>query len=171
MNKTSLAYKSIKPIAQLISEGKLLCVDPSSGSRSSLPGFAVYENGHLLESGVIEVDPKLNRSLRLFEIARTIREDFEEADALIVEYVPAVTFKGGSNLNATSLAALHKGQGAIIGARPFEHLVEIPAGTWRHHKPEGYIKTDEWDAIALGNCALNIAHWILENDQKKAKGK
>lgn len=160
MNKTSKTYKAIEPLAELILNGRLLCVDPSTGSTSSVPGFAVYEGGELIESGEITVDKSANRSLRLYEIARTIREEFDTPDILIVEYIPHMVY-GQGKMNGVTLMALQKAIGAIIGAIPCKNLLEIPASAWKHHKPEGYIKSDEWDAIALGNCAINISKKIV----------
>lgn len=164
MNTKSKTYQKIKPLAKLITTGKLLCVDPSTGSQSSMPGFAWYNKGELEESGVIEVDARLNRSLRLYEISRTIKEEFPKPDILIVEYIPPVRYKGGMNSNA--LMALQKAIGAIMAAHPFENLLEIPEAAWRSHKPEKYIKSDEWDAITLGICAINIAKQVIQEETK-----
>ena len=51
-SKTELA---IEQCYQIILSGKILCVDPSTGSKSSRPGFAWYESGELKESGTIDM--------------------------------------------------------------------------------------------------------------------
>ena len=160
MNKTTKTYKSIEPIADIILEGTMLCIDPSTGSQSSMPGFALYEKGIKIESGIIEVDPTLNRSLRLYEISRCVREDFKDIDVLTVEYIPPVTYKGKGGMNSVSIMALQKSIGAIMAALPFEHLLEIPAASWKVYKPKEYEKTDEWDAICLGLCVVGIAEFV-----------
>ena len=164
MNKNTKTYQSIKPLASLILDGKILCIDPSTGSQSSMPGFAWYEKGKLVECGTIEVDYRLNRSLRLYEIARTIREDFPVPDILIVEYIPPVSYRGG--MNSVAVMALQKSLGAIIGALPFQNLIEIPTSAWKKYKTEDYVKSDEWDAITIGRCAVEVAKEILEEPDK-----
>jgi hypothetical protein len=145
----------------------MLCVDPSTGSRSSLPGFAWYEAGILVESGEITVDPEANRSKRLYEISRTIKEEFETPEILVVEYIPPVTYRTGNRMNGISLMALQKAIGAIIATHPFEHLLEIPAAAWRAHKPDNYVKTDEMDSICLGLCAINTARKVKADVEKE----
>ncbi len=164
---SSKTYISIKPLANLILTGKLLIIDPSTGSQSSLPGYAIYEKGHLLESGVIEVDLADSRSQKLYEISRTVREDFEEPDILVIEYIPPVTYKGGMNSNA--VMALQKAIGAILAARPFKNVIEIPAIVWKSYKHPEYIKTDEHDAIAIGRCAIGVAREVITNLTEEAK--
>ena len=169
MNKTTKTYQAIKPLVKILTRGKVMCIDPSTGSTSSMPGYAYYEKGVMMESGIIEVDHRLNSSLRLYEIARTIREDFPVADLLIVEFIPPVTYVGG--MNSIALMALQRSIGAIVSAHPYEHLLEIPASAWKSYKPEGYVKSDEWDAVCLGNCAITVAHEILAEDDMKPKVK
>lgn len=161
--KTSKTYQAVSLCATEVLKGTMLCVDPSTGSKSSRPGYAWYEAGKLKESGEIIVDLKSNKSKRLYEIARTIREEFPEPDVLVVEYIPPVTYKTGNQMNGVSLMALQKAIGAILGARPFEHVLEIPASAWRSHKPAEYVKTDEWDSIVIGLCAINTAKQVLRN--------
>jgi hypothetical protein len=145
----------------------MLAIDPSTGSKSSRPGFAWYEAGVLKESGEISVDLKANRSKRLYEIARTVREEFPVPDVLVVEYIPPVTYRGSATkMNGVSLMALQKAIGAIIGAHPFEHLLEIPAAAWRKYKPEDYVKTDEWDSIVIGLCAVETAKQVKRDREK-----
>lgn len=166
--RNSKTYQKVKAVKDLVLQGKLLCIDPSTGSQSSEPGYAWYENGRLVESGVIDVDTTANRNVRLYEIARCIREDFEQPDILVVEYIPPVTYKGGIRMNKVSLMALQKAIGAIIGARPVEHLLEIPAASWRAWKPDNYVKSDEMDAVCLGLCAIGLAN-LAENEKPRKR--
>ena len=164
MNKKSKTYQKIKPLASIILEGKILCIDPSTGSESSMPGYACYDKGELTEYGIIEVDSRLNKSLRLYEISRTVREDFDKADILIVEYIPPMTYKGPGKkgMSNIALAGLQKGIGAIMAAQPYANMIEIPESAWRHHKPDEYVKRDDWDARVIGLCAINIARHIIK---------
>ena len=88
-------------------------------------------------------------------------------DILVVEYIPPVTYYASeTRMNKVSLMALQKAIGAIIGAHPVEHLLEIPASSWRKYKPEEYKKTDEWDAICLGLCTIAIAKKIKTKNEE-----
>lgn len=163
MAKKTKTYQAIEKCYKEILTGTMLCIDPSTGSKSSRPGYAWYEKGHLKESGEITVDLGANRSKRLYEISRCVREDFPKPDILVVEYIPPVSYKGtATRMNTVSLMALQKAIGAIMAAHPFEHLLEIPASAWRVYKPDNYEKTDEFDAICLGICAVETALKIQE---------
>lgn len=155
--KPSKTYTAISKCYNEILTGRVLAIDPSTGSASSKPGFAWFEKGELVESGEISLDITANRSKRLYEISRTVREEFDQPDVLVVEYIPPVTYRGGNQMNGVSLMALQKAIGAILAAHPVEHLLEIPAAAWRKWKPESYIKSDEMDAISLGLCAIGTA--------------
>lgn len=147
-------YKQmIKDCHDCILNGRMLAIDPSTGSRSSMPGYAVFQAGQLIESGTIEVDLKGNRAERLFEINRTIREDFEVPDVVAVE--SAGYFIG--KMNPTSIISLQRAIGAVIAAHPVKCLVEVPSNVWQRHTFQGYIKTDENDAICIGLCVINTA--------------
>ena len=127
-----------------------------------MPGYAWYEKGVLIESGIIEVDYRLNKSLRLYEIARTIREEFPVPDILVVEYIPPVSYRGG--MNNVAIMALQKSIGAIVGAHPFKNLLEIPASAWKAYKTEDYVKSDQDDAVMLGRCAIMASLEIRAED-------
>ena len=167
--KNSKTYKKIAPVSNEILTGKLLAIDPSTGSQSSQPGYAWFEAGELKESGEIDVDISGDRNTRLAEISRCLREDFDQPDVLVVEYIPPVTYGSGIRMNKVSLMALQKAIGAIIGARLVDHCIEIPSASWRAWKPDNYVKSDEMDAICLGLCAIGLA--TLSNQVPKRKGK
>lgn len=164
ITKTSKTYLKILTLKDIILTGKILSVDPSTGSASSQPGFAWFDKGQLIESGELPVDPRDERHIRLAEISRTIREDFEQPDLLIVEYIPPVRY-GSKGMNNISLMALQKAIGAIMGARPIPYMLEIPAVTWKNYKPKDYKKSDEHDSVAMGICAITVARDILKNEK------
>ena len=145
--------------------GTMLAIDPSIGSDSSLPGYALFEQGELVESGVFEVQRGASKHIRLYEITRIIREDFPYVpDVLAVERIVARPFRGGSGMNAVSLSSLHKAIGAIMSAAPFTHLVEVATSSWVPYKPDDYEKTDEFDAITIGLCVIGKAKLFRERD-------
>lgn len=149
-------YKmQIKDCGGCIIDGTLLAIDPSTGSESSLPGYAVFQNGQLVESGVITLDLAGNRAQRLYEINRTIREDFSQYkfDAIAVEDIGYFMGK----MNARAVVSLQRAVGAIIAAYPTECLIEVPSNAWQKHRFKGYVKGDEQDAICIGLCVINTA--------------
>ena len=161
MVKKSKTYNKVSKHAKTILEGTMLAIDPSTGSRSSMPGYAWYKKGKLIESGIFEINPGWSRHKRLYEIGHTLREEFEMPDILAIEYIAMVKFQGG--ISQAAIGALQKAIGAIYAARPWPAVVEIPTSAWRHHKPEEYIKTDEWDAITIGLYCVNISKEVLKN--------
>lgn len=153
-------YKqAIQDCYDCILTGKLLAIDPSTGSGSSMPGYAVFQEGKLLESGIILVDLKGNRSQKLYEINRTLREDFTGPfDVVAVE--SAGYFIG--KMNPAAVISLQRAIGAVIAAHPVKCLIEVPSNVWQRHTFPGYIKTDENDAISIGLCVINTARELKE---------
>ena len=164
MNPNSKTYKKIKPLAPLILSGKILSVDPSTGSAGSMPGYACFTKGKLIESGILEVNYRQKTHLKLYEIAKSIREEFEMPDILLVEQISIVIYKG-SKISPFGMSSLQRSIGAIIGARPFPNLIEIPAASWKKYKPDNYIKTDEFDSVSIGLCAIEVAKEIIKNNE------
>jgi len=154
---TNLEQQVSRVIPQILG-GNVLAIDPSSGSRNSMPGYAVFQEGVLIDSGFIEVarDREFNR--KLFLISKTLREEFPTPDVLVVEFIPP--FMKGSGFSK-SIVSLQRAIGAIIGSidRP---LVEVPPITWHKHVPKDYQKTDEKDAIMLGYTAVLTACRLSE---------
>ena len=75
MRKTNLQKQAEKNLQALI-EGHVLAIDPSSGSRDSMPGYAVFFKGQLLDSGLIEVARGRELNRKLFIIGETLRTQF-----------------------------------------------------------------------------------------------
>jgi hypothetical protein len=149
---------AIAEAANLIVTGRLLAIDPSVGSANSMPGYAVFEAGKLVENGTIQVDHKEPVSKRLHEINRCLREDFERPDVVAIEMPPLINLRGmGHRMNAVSRAGLQRGIGAAIAAWPVDHIVEIPPASWSKFKPADYVKGDAQDALVIGLAVLALA--------------
>lgn len=160
INTNTKLYKDVSKCYDMALDGTLLAVDPSTGSGSSMPGYAVYRKGQLVESGIIQVNPYDKRNQKLFSIANSFRNEFAEPDVLAIENVPPVQFKGGK-MSPWSVAAIQRSIGAIISVFNCGYI-EVAPKAWQRFKPEGYEKTDEWDAIAIGNCVIKTAEFIRE---------
>ena len=148
--------------------GTVLAVDPSSGSQSSLPGYALFKEGRLVESGVIEL--KIGRELprRLSQLADTLLNEFEEADVLVIEDIPTRSHGRHGSAHASLLKAV----GCILGAAKYKQFVEISPSAWKAYlrrnedKFPDYGKSDDWDAIVLGYMAIDVATEMLTDDKE-----
>lgn len=166
MRKTNLQKQAEKNLQALI-EGHVLAIDPSSGSRDSMPGYAVFFKGQLLDSGLIEVARGRELNRKLFIIGETLRTQFEVPDILVVEHIPP--FMRGSGFSK-SIVSLQRAIGMIIGSidRP---LVEVPPITWHKLAPKDYTKTDEKDAVMIGYAAIWTACLLAKQEPPELPGK
>ncbi len=136
--------REIRSHSDLILNGTLLAIDPSSGSVGSQPGYAIYERGKLTESGTIDLNPKYNLATRLVLLGNQIREISADIDVMAIEQV----WKNNSLL---------KSCGAIISNFYGVKTIEVPAINWCKAKDGDYVKTDECDAIYIGKYVMEVA--------------
>ena len=164
---TSKAVKEIQGCYAEILNGRILCIDPSVGSGSSMPGYAIYEKGEKVDSGIIEVEAvKKHVGFRLQEIGKCLREEFGEFDVLVIEDIPP--FRAGKGIRhgaRKSHVSLLKSVGCIFGAAQFKHLVNIHPRTWQKWKDDDYTKSDHADAVYIGIAALGMAKLIEEKNK------
>lgn len=169
--KDTQAYLAISVATKEILEGIMICVDPSIGSQSSMPGWAIYTAGNLQDSGTIPIDHTASTPLRLQRLNYGIRQLIKkwDPDVMVYENITDVPFKGFSGRN---LSSLQKALGAILSiSGPVKYVGFYPA-SWKKLAREGYLKSDENDAIELGWVALQEATRIKEIEQKvKKRGK
>lgn len=139
--------KKVAQEAGKVMTGRLLAVDPASG-KTSMPGYAVYDKGILVESGIIDV-PSGNTAARLADLYGCFREDFKDVDVLAIEMLR------GSMVNPV----LHWAVGATLAAVNVSSVIEVPIATWKalaKHDPE-YAKADDADAEAIGAVVVRFA--------------
>lgn len=198
ISKTNKVYKVVSKVWHLVLAGRVLVIDPSTGSMSfdggSLPGYAVYIGGALIDSGVIQVPTVKDKHARLWEIGRSLREDFHydhelkhipwslwgevptpSWDVLVIEDVAAkrwIKGKGGRMFgSARQQAPLHRAIGAVHASVEAKHVVEVHPGTWHTVAPDGYIKTDEGDALCMGELVRQYACHFRDRTQDKLLSK
>lgn len=170
--KTKL-YVPMKKYHKLLLKGTILSIDPSIGSNSSMPGWAVYAQQELVDSGIIHINPSQSVPLRLQAVSRKIRQliDMWKPDIMVYEEIPSQRYGGG---NANAHASLLKALGVVLSVPgPTAHLGMHPL-TWKRLVRDGYEKGDEQDAIEMGWIAIDIAKWFFEESlkpKKKAKSK
>lgn len=151
-------YQTRRALNSLLT-GTVMVIDPSSGSASSQPGYALFTAGKLQDSGIIEVDSTKEVPRRLQAIATALREQFPPVDVLIIEDIPVRSY----GRNASAHATLLKSVGAILSSANYGKFVEISPSVWKAYinseapDTEGYVKGDEWDAKVMGFCVLSIA--------------
>lgn len=152
--KSKLATEIVK-YADAMFHGTCLSIDPSSGSAGSLPGYAVFKRGELIDYGVVSIPPG-TRSVynRLYLLHKALFEGFTQPDILLVEHI--ATGMG----NYAVGKALVQSVGAIISVWDVP-TVEVSPATWRARiNKETYVKSDAQDAVTL-YCA---ARQVLEEE-------
>lgn len=167
LSKTSKAYESISKARLALTEGIVVSIDPSIGSTSSLPGWAVYIRGELQCSGTFDINRNANVPTRLQELAYELRKLYNTVgvpDVLVYEDIPAQRYGGG---NANAHSSLLKSVGVILSVSgPDAHVGLLPISWKRLVRPE-YQKGDEADAIEIGWIAIQEARKIIEEDGAK----
>lgn len=144
-------YKQIEEHAEIILEGKMLAIDPSSGSRESKAGYAYFVKGELVESGTIPVDHYLPIHRRLAVMHDFIALKFPDIDILIIEQIRG------------RLAHIYLAWavGVAIEAARSEELIEMNIKVWKSYAEKlGITKSDENDACSIGLTAIHLAEEI-----------
>ncbi len=170
-----------KGVAELVSSGTMLSIDPASGV-SSLPGYAVFRAGERLESGTIAVGRASDElGARLWELGRSLREELAppdgsaEWDVLVVEDIPDKNWsqagKGKHRIgSAKNQKVLHRAVGAVLASVKAKVILFVHPSTWHAHVGPGYVKSDEGDALAMGEVAVVKARQLLaERAERDAK--
>lgn len=163
LSKSSQAYSQIQGCLLPLIEGTIVCIDPSVGSTSSQPGWAVYSGGEFRASGKLQIDPGLPIWKRLSILVHGIRKLYSiwEPDVLVYEDIPSLR-QGGGNANAH--ASLLKAVGAILSVSGPDHYVGLLPVSWKRMVRSTYVKGDEADAIEIGYIAIEEAKRIQEED-------
>ncbi len=139
-----------------LTEGSVLALDPSIGSTSSQLGYATYVNMELTDAGIVKMPAGLDTEARLREIGRVLREEFEEADILVIEDIPP-SFNPKSGRPSRWITAgwkkLHEAAGACIASAKAGKVVRVHPATWKKFS-KGYEKSDVADAVLIGYAAI-----------------
>lgn len=166
MSRGSQGYIEIKQASYAIVHGTMVAIDPSIGSLSSMPGWAVYKKGELNDSGTLQIRPEGSIPERLRELAYLLRKLYRKVDpdVLVYEQIP-VTAHG--NRSQVGHASLLKALGAILSVAGPDQYVGISPISWKKLVRESYRKGDETDAIEMGWIAVEQARVVLEKDNPK----
>lgn len=144
-------------VAELIASDWFVAFDPSSGSRSSQPGFSLWHKGELHSAGLLPVGAGGPIHYRLRKLDQMVRGDaqLQLASVVAVEYIPPL-IKGKAAIQ------LHKAIAVLETAAGTDRQLAVPAVTWRKHLPENYVKTDDHDAVAIGWAVVEAAFRLTE---------
>ena len=170
LSKTTKVYDELKKYHGLIIKGTVLCIDPSIGSSSSMPGWAVSRNGTRVDSGIIEIEVSRDIPARLQVLNRKIRNLIQEwdPDILVYEDIPAQRHGGG---NANAHASLLKALGAILSVPGPRGYVGLHPMTWKRLARPSYVKGDEEDANEMLWISIELSKWMETEVEKKGKKK
>jgi hypothetical protein len=169
LTKTSKAYGDIEDNLQGILDGVIISIDPSIGSSSSMPGWAIYRAGQYVASGTFDIPVHRSIPDRLRMLANHVRKLYNEypADVLVYEDIPAQRYGMG---NAVAHASLLKALGAILSVPGPDGYVGIMPVSWKKGVRDTYQKGDESDAVEIGYVVIEFAAQIKyakENGRKK----
>lgn len=166
LTRTSKAYSQIVKCSYPLQEGVILSIDPSIGSTSSQPGWAVYTAGKLQCSGTLEINPEGTQWQRLQRLRTHMYGlmQFYTPDVLVYEDIPAQRHGGG---NAEAHASLLKAVGVILSISGPDHYVGLLPVSWKKMVRESYFKGDEQDAIEIGWIAIQEAKRISEEEEAR----
>lgn len=175
ISKTSQTYKEIRENSDLLLKGPVLIIDPSIGSTSSMPGYAVYTKGELLASGILKLDPTGPIGTRLNALYTSLKmlEYVYSPAVLGYEKIPITAHGGRSQLSQTSLLMALGVTQMAFHSIPQVGIMPI---SWKKMVRDTYRKGDEEDAIEMGWILIRTAMDIEEQDpprkygQKQKKG-
>jgi hypothetical protein len=141
--------------ADIIMEKSMLCLDPSSGSSGSVPGYALFKAGVLVDAGTVAL-PRGTRSIqnRLYLLRKALEAEFEQPDILNIEKIGI--HAGAAKFVHKGTMSLIKSVGTCISVWDCPTIETAPM-TWHSLLPKtGYVKTDSHDAVCLGLAALTL---------------
>jgi hypothetical protein len=151
-------YQEVKNHLDDLTVGVALVVDPSIGSSSSSPGWAIYDKGKLSRSSTIDTGgshlPLWERARKLGEAMHALCQEYRP-DILVYEDIPAT-----SRFNPNAQASLLKAVGVILACTDTESVIGIHPASWKNYVNKEYRKGDEEDAIEIGRIVTELARYI-----------
>lgn len=168
LSRTAQAYEQIQGCITPLLEGTIVSIDPSIGSTSSQPGWAVYRGGRFICSGTLSIKADQSVPARLRLLYHLVRQLYKEwdPDVLVYEDIPSLR-QGGGNANAH--ASLLKAVGVILSVSGPDHYVGLLPVSWKRMARSTYVKSDEADATEIGWIAIEEAKRIQEIDPPNKK--
>ena len=159
ISKKSKMYQAVSVLSGDLCDGTVLVIDPSIGSSSSSPGWAIYKRGTLVDSGIIHTG---GSHLHLWQRARRLKTALETLcneynfDVLVYEDIPAT-----SGFNQNAIASLLKAVGIVLACTTSSHVLGVHPASWKNYVRPEYTKGDKEDAIEIGYIVISLAERIL----------
>lgn len=156
-----------RPALPHLFKGTILAVDPSIGSASSMPGYALVVDGVMVDSGILSINPRESASKRLSGIQHQLLALVPNPNVLVIEKIAPMLSCGGAGV-----IQLHWACGVILATYPDAVPVMIPNQTWKKYlrdKGIEYKKSDENDAIVLMLTLYNTLSKQLKNESDVLK--
>lgn len=163
VGRGTTAYDQVRSASEKIQYGTILAVDPSCGSRSSMPAYAVLEAGEIVDSGVIQLDVDDALEVRLGHLYMTIANLVKThgVDVLVYEEIAARPF-GARRFANHAHASLLKSVGVVLAAGlGVRHYVGLRPSVWKKLASPTYRKGDEEDAREMGLISVRIAQSLV----------
>ena len=158
IGKKTKLYQEVDRLKGPLVYGNVLCIDPSIGSSSSSPGWAYYQGGQLVDSGIIHTGGShlelWQRARRLGEALRILCSEYK-IDVLLYEDIPAT-----SGFNQNAIASLLKAVGIVLACTTSAHVLGVHPASWKNYVRPEYKKGDKEDAIEIGWVAIGLAKHI-----------
>lgn len=167
ISSTIKEYREIRANLHALLDGVVLSVDPSCGSMSSMPGWAVSRAGELVDSGTILLPVGEELWVRLQALHHGLRKLIREfsPDVMVFEDIAPRRYGGGS---AHSHSSLLKAVGVTLSVSGPSAYIGLRPPIWSKAKRSSYTKGDRADAIEMLYVAISSAAYIAEEDPPRS---
>lgn len=168
ISKTAKVYADIVASRNQLLNGLVVCIDPSIGSSSSQPGWAVYNKQQLVTYGSIYINPGRSIPTRLQELRGWMYNLYKDypPDVLVYEDIPPQVHGKG---NATSHSSLLKAVGVILSIAGPTAFVGIMPISWKRLARPDYVKSDANDAKEIGYVVIKTAQEMEVSNDRRTK--
>jgi len=159
-----MTIRTARRLGHHIHKGLMLVIDPSTGATGSA-GFAVFDKGHLIDSGDIAVNRTDKTHKRLREMSLLVNDYFDkEYTVLVLEqleggYAPK-SLKGSIYVFQASVDAKHYFE---LVPKTWQAIARVMSD-WTEAN-----KSDEYDAIWLGISSIMYSFGWPESAKTRTK--
>jgi len=148
--KSSIKFQQEAALARdAVLSGTMLCIDPSSGG-TSIPGYAKFNNGVLLDKGEIQIKSKDPIHKRLRFLNGALRS-FGHSDVVVIEYN-----------TPTAHIYLKYALAVTMGALSCDYCLLMPIDYWKRFlrftgEYKTYQKSNANDAVTIGRTMIRLS--------------
>lgn len=157
-------WGAIRSNTKRILEGRMLVLDPSSGSYEHSPAYSMWERGKLVDAKAIPVPGKyIGRAQlkfhRAHHISSWMRDNLPAVDICVVECTRDEPDSKTVMQSFVTLKGIEMTMAAAAVPRVLEDLyyIALHPTTWRLGMPADYVKDDIQDSIQIGQTVIAMA--------------